>query len=262
MVAANHQGVEQAAHGLGRGRLARAHACGRTSTGGCGADGSMVIKARGSRCPECLTHIRERRSICRKLSRTDLWLEFGSHCPTAVFATRTPPGGTAMEQLHPLRSEHPSRRVTESRRWAFSIVLPAIAAVLLLAVLRVKLRGEEVPTLLMVVVAVGFVAVILLGTRFLIRALREHRESEARFQQMASNIQEVFWMIDAESKKVLYANEAYETITGRSRQSLTDNPKSYEELIHPEDRTHVLTKLEEATRTGQFNERFRIVNAH
>jgi PAS domain S-box-containing protein len=64
------------------------------------------------------------------------------------------------------------------------------------------------------------------------------------------------------AKKVLYANEAYETITGRSRQSLTDNPKSYEELIHPEDRTHVLTKLEEATRTGQFNERFRIVNAH
>jgi len=114
----------------------------------------------------------------------------------------------------------------------------------------------------MAAVAVGFVAVILLGTRFLIRALREHRESEARFQQMASNIQEVFWMIDAESKKVLYANEAYETITGRSRQSLTDNPKSYEELIHPEDRTHVLTKLEEATRTGQFNERFRIVNAH
>ena len=62
--------------GLGRGRLARAHACGRTSMGGCGADGSMVIKARGSRCPERLTHIRERRSICRKLSRTDLWLEF------------------------------------------------------------------------------------------------------------------------------------------------------------------------------------------
>src|SRR6266481_2253098 len=31
---------------LGRGRLARAHACGRASTSGCGGDGSMVTKAK------------------------------------------------------------------------------------------------------------------------------------------------------------------------------------------------------------------------
>ena len=116
--------------------------------------------------------------------------------------------------------------------------------------------------MLVVAVAAGFAGVTLLGTRFLIRALREHRESEARLQQMASNIREVFWMIDAGTRPALYVNEAYETITGRSCQSLTDNPTSYEELIHPEDRVHVLTKLEEATRTGQFNERFRILSAH
>jgi len=57
-------------------------------------------------------------------------------------------------------------------------------------------------------------------------------------------------------------NEAYETITGRSCSSLLDNPTSYEELIHPEDRTHVLAKLDQATRMGQFNERFRIVCTH
>jgi PAS domain S-box-containing protein len=57
-------------------------------------------------------------------------------------------------------------------------------------------------------------------------------------------------------------NEAYETITGRSRQSLMEDPTSYEELIHPEDRAHVLAKLEEATHTGQFDERFRIVCSH
>jgi len=116
--------------------------------------------------------------------------------------------------------------------------------------------------MLMVAVATGFVAVMLLGTRFLIRALREHRESEARFQQMASNIREIFWMIDAGTRHPLYVNEAYETITGRSCQSLFDNPTSYEELIHSEDRTRVLAKLDEATRTGQFNERFRIVSTH
>jgi PAS domain S-box-containing protein len=41
-----------------------------------------------------------------------------------------------------------------------------------------------------------------------------------------------------------------------------ENPTSYEELIHPEDRGHVLAKLEEATHTGQFEERFRIISAH
>jgi len=64
------------------------------------------------------------------------------------------------------------------------------------------------------------------------------------------------------AKRALYVNEAYETITGRSRQSLIESPTSYEELIHPEDRAHVLAKLKEATHTGQFDERFRIVCAH
>ena len=86
-------------------------------------------------------------------------------------------------------------------------------------------------------------------------------ESEERFQQMANNIQEIFWMIDAETKKALYVNPAYETITGRSSELLHDNPTSYEELIHAEDRVHVLSKLDEATRSGHFNERFRIVSA-
>ena len=84
-------------------------------------------------------------------------------------------------------------------------------------------------------------------------------ESEERFQQMARNIQEIFWMIDAETKHALYVNQAYETITGRSCESLRENPSSYEDLIHSEDRVHVLTRLDEATRSGQFNERFRIL---
>jgi PAS domain S-box-containing protein len=164
-----------------------------------------------------------------------------------------------MEQLHPLRPEKAPREIPQPGKWAFSLVLPAIAAVLLLIVLRAKLRGEEIPTLLMVVVAVGLGTVTLLGTGFLVRALMQYRESEGRFQQMATNIREIFWMIDAETRKVLYVNEAYETITGRSCQSLMDNPISYEDLIHPEDREHVLAKLQEATQTGQFDERFRIL---
>src|SRR5580692_3856098 len=78
------------------------------------------------------------------------------------------------------------------------------------------------------------------------------RESEERFQQMATNIQEIFWMLDVENLKVLYVNPAYETITGRSCESLQEDPKSYEDVIHPEDRVRVLSRLGEAVQTGQF----------
>ena len=111
--------------------------------------------------------------------------------------------------------------------------------------------------LVLVVVALGVVFVIY--TRSLLRARSESFENERRFQQMADNIQEIFWMIDAQTKQTLYVNQAYETITGRTCQSLQENPSSYEDAIHPEDRAHVLAKLSEATQTGRFDEKFRIV---
>jgi PAS domain S-box-containing protein len=87
------------------------------------------------------------------------------------------------------------------------------------------------------------------------------RESDERFRQMANNIQEIYWMLDAETKQVIYVNPAYETITGRSLASLRENPNSYQETFHPQDRNRVLARLDEATRTGQFDEEFRIVRS-
>lgn len=84
------------------------------------------------------------------------------------------------------------------------------------------------------------------------------RDSEERFQQMATNIHEMVWMLDAATMELLYVNPAYETITGRSCESLQKDPKSYEEVIHPEDRVRVLSRLGESVRTGQFDEEFRI----
>jgi len=167
-----------------------------------------------------------------------------------------------MEPLDPPRREHPPNRPRQGGWQAFSIAIIALAAVLLFLVLRAKLQGTDISPQLLAVVAVTLGAVILLGTGFLIRALQEYRASQAEFRQMASNIREIFWTIDARTRRVLYVNEAYETITGRSRQSLKENPTSYEDLIHHDDRAHVLAKLEEATHTGQFDERFRIIYAH
>lgn len=91
------------------------------------------------------------------------------------------------------------------------------------------------------------------------QAERSLRASEERFQQMGSVIDELFVLLDAEDGKVLYVNKAYEAITGRSCQSFRENPKSFADLIHPEDRLRVLARLAESKQTGLFDEEFRIV---
>jgi PAS domain S-box-containing protein len=85
------------------------------------------------------------------------------------------------------------------------------------------------------------------------------RQSEERFQELIVNIQDVLWMIDAQEAKVLYVSPAYETLWGRSCQSLLDNPQSYMENIHPLDRERMV--LENATmyQTGYIDAECRIL---
>ncbi len=101
--------------------------------------------------------------------------------------------------------------------------------------------------------------VILCDTTERIEAQDSLRDSNERLGQMADNIQEIFWLLDASTKKVLQINRAYEAITGRSIESLSQNPTSYADVIHADDRVRVLTKLEDVTRSGLLNEEFRII---
>jgi len=94
-----------------------------------------------------------------------------------------------------------------------------------------------------------------------VEAQQSARESHNLYQQMADNIEEVFWLLDASTKKVVAVNRAYEKLTGRSLESIERNPSSYEDLIHPADRVRVLARLEDAVHTGRFDEEFRIVRA-
>jgi PAS domain S-box-containing protein len=87
------------------------------------------------------------------------------------------------------------------------------------------------------------------------------QKSEVRFQHMANNIQEIFWMMDAETQEITYINPAYATITGHSVESLRDNPFSYRELIHAEDRIRVLSRLQDLSRFGVLDEELRFIRA-
>lgn len=92
-----------------------------------------------------------------------------------------------------------------------------------------------------------------------LEAENKSQASEEQLRQVTDNIHEIVWMMDAASKKVIQINRAYETITGRSLESIESDPHSYADLIHPSDREQVLAKLDEATQSGHFDEEFRIV---
>jgi PAS domain S-box-containing protein len=85
------------------------------------------------------------------------------------------------------------------------------------------------------------------------------RASELRFRQMADNIRDVFYLRDADGKRMLYISPAYEAIWGRSCESLYANPASWGEAIHPEDRAATQEKNKSGILAGQYEFEYRIV---
>jgi PAS domain S-box-containing protein len=90
-------------------------------------------------------------------------------------------------------------------------------------------------------------------------AEKKLRESEERFQELTANIQQVLWMIDAKEAKMLYINLAYESMWGRSRQSLLDDPQSYMEGIHPLDKEWMILENAAMYQTGYIDVECRVV---
>src|SRR5216684_3817078 len=84
------------------------------------------------------------------------------------------------------------------------------------------------------------------------------RESEENFRQLAENIGEVFWMTTPAMDEVLYVSPAYESVWGRSLESVRQRPQSFMDAIHSEDRERVVGILEGQRQKG-FEVEYRIV---
>jgi PAS domain S-box-containing protein len=67
-------------------------------------------------------------------------------------------------------------------------------------------------------------------------ALKALRESEERLCQIAENIEEVFWLVEPNASKIIYASPGYERVWGRSAQEIMDAPDAFFASIHPDDR--------------------------
>ena len=82
--------------------------------------------------------------------------------------------------------------------------------------------------------------------------------------ELLSNINQVLFVRDAftENHDIIYVNDAYETLWGRSKQSLMDNPASYIESVHPDDREMVIgLYVEFLAGNIEYEKDFRIIRA-
>jgi PAS domain S-box-containing protein len=86
------------------------------------------------------------------------------------------------------------------------------------------------------------------------------RDQQQRFQELVENIRELFWIALPDLTTITYASPAYETIWGRSLDSLHDSPHSWLDAIHPEDRDPFLytsSKFSRAKKSWEVE--FRII---
>jgi PAS domain S-box-containing protein len=92
-----------------------------------------------------------------------------------------------------------------------------------------------------------------------IRDAEALRATQERFRELASTIDEVFWVSDPSKNQVFYVSPAYAKIWGRSCQSLYEEPRSWLEAIHPEDRERILHAATTRQVTAEYDEEYRIL---
>jgi len=81
-----------------------------------------------------------------------------------------------------------------------------------------------------------------------IERTRELNESEQRFQQLANVMDEVFWMEDIVTRKVLYVSPAYEKIWQHSCAQLYANSNDWLESVHADDIERVKLAFQQENR--------------
>ena len=73
----------------------------------------------------------------------------------------------------------------------------------------------------------------------------ELHKSEIMFRQFAENIEDVFWRTSSTMDKIIYISPGYETIWGKSTESIYQDPCSWQELIIEEDKSKVRTFIKQ-----------------
>ena len=79
-------------------------------------------------------------------------------------------------------------------------------------------------------------------------------EGDYRLSQLADHIEQVIWVRDLRSGKILFVSPAYEAVWGRSCESLVAHPSGWIETVHPEDRVQVMVSVPSGDRQSMDQE--------
>lgn len=92
------------------------------------------------------------------------------------------------------------------------------------------------------------------------RAQQDLRQSESNFRQLADFVNATFWLTSPDGSMIIYVSPGYERIWQRPLDSLRQNPASWLDALHPEDRDE-MTRRFAARDTGEdWEAEYRIVH--
>lgn len=90
------------------------------------------------------------------------------------------------------------------------------------------------------------------------RAQQIARIEEQKLTNIVDQVPVIVWM-QSPAEHLLFINNAYETISGRSKESVYGNPASYLELVHPEDLPRLLRFRSQDNRDKQYELNYRLL---
>jgi len=87
---------------------------------------------------------------------------------------------------------------------------------------------------------------------------RRREESESRLAELSRSVCDVLWMFDADWEQLLFVNAAYEEVYGGDVDQLREDPASFVENVHPEDREHLREGMARLSAGDPVNIEYRV----
>ncbi len=94
-------------------------------------------------------------------------------------------------------------------------------------------------------------------SRALNQSQSELYENQINFQQLTTNIDDVFWLADVTNRHIYYVSPPFETLTGIKRANFYKNPELLFDIVHPDDRENVRRRF---SKRDTYEEEFRIID--
>jgi PAS domain S-box-containing protein len=85
------------------------------------------------------------------------------------------------------------------------------------------------------------------------------QESELRLRQLSENINEVFWLTDANDDRAIYVSPSVEEVWGKDISDFYNNPGGWMQSIHEADKNRVILEYDNFRKSGKFDTEYRLV---